>query len=135
MSNRVFLDASFWIAYRDERQELHAQAKGVLPRLFSERVMFVTTVPVICEVHAYFSRSRVKKRLVLDDLFNNPVVHVADVSVKDQAHALDLLRTQLDKDYSLCDALSFVIMRRLQLKRALTFDEHFRQFGEFEMIN
>ena len=67
MNDRVFLDASFWIAYRDERQELHAQAKAILPRLFRERGLFVTTLPVICEIHAYFSRSRPKKRLVLDD--------------------------------------------------------------------
>jgi predicted nucleic acid-binding protein len=135
MNNRVYLDASFWIAYRDERQDAHAQAKEILPRLFRERPLFVTTMPVVCEIHAYFSRSRVKKRLVLDDLFSNPVVQIEEVSPTDRQQALQLLRTQLDKEYSLCDALSFVVMRRLQLKRALAFDDHFRQFGGFEIIN
>jgi predicted nucleic acid-binding protein len=27
-----------------------------------------------------------------------------------------------------------VIMRRLNIKRAVAFDQHFRQFGEFEVI-
>ncbi len=134
MSGRIFLDASFWIAYRDERQEHHLQAKDILPRVFREHQAFVTTLPVVCEIHAYFSRSRVKKRVVLDDLFSNPVVHIAEVSAKDQNHALELLRAHLDKNYSLCDALSFVVMRRLKLERALAFDEHFRQFGEFQII-
>lgn len=135
MNSRVFLDASFWIAYRDERQEFHARAREILPRMFRERVLFVTTLPVICEVYAHFSRSRLKKRLVMDDLFDNPVVNIADVTVQDQQDALHLLRSHLDKSYSLCDAISFVLMRRLQVSRALAFDDHFRQFGEFEVLN
>lgn len=135
MSGQVFLDASFWIAYRDERQEFHLRAKEIIPRLFRERVLFVTTFPVICEIHAHFARSRLKKRLVLDDLFSNPVVHIEEVSAQDQREALDLLRAHQDKSYSLCDAASFVVMRRLEVGRALAFDEHFRQFGEFEIIN
>ncbi|MDB6057270.1 MAG: hypothetical protein JWO95_1114, partial [Verrucomicrobiales bacterium] len=39
-----------------------------------------------------------------------------------------------DKDYSLCDALSFVIIRRIGLRQAASFDKHFRQFGEFEVL-
>ena len=135
MNGRIFLDASFWIAYRDERQELHPQAKEILPRVFGERVMFVTTLPVVCEIHAHFSRSRPKKRMIMDDFYSNPVVTIAEVSSVDQQEALKLLRVQQDKNYSLCDATSFVVMRRLQLKRALAFDDHFRQFGEFEIIS
>jgi predicted nucleic acid-binding protein len=31
--------------------------------------------------------------------------------------------------------LSFVVMRRLEIKQVATFDEHFRQFGEFEVLS
>jgi predicted nucleic acid-binding protein len=135
MNNRVFLDASFWIAYRDERQELHPQAADILRRVFRERVLFVTTLPVVCEIQAYFSRSKTKKRVVLDDLFQNPVVELADLVPADQQQALEILRSNLDKAYSLCDALSFAVMRRQRVNRALAFDDHFRQFGEFELIS
>ena len=74
MSDRIFLDASFWIAYRDERQTLHDEAKRIFKEVFQHQVHFVTTLPVLCEIHAHFSRARIKKRAVLDDFFNNPVV-------------------------------------------------------------
>ena len=134
MNGRIFLDASFWIAYRDERQEQHTQAVELLQRAFRERARFFTTLPVICEIHANFARSRRKKRAVIDDFYSNPVVEIADVSARDQHDALDLLRTHHDKSCSLCDAISFVVMRRLKVARALVFDDHFRQFGEFEII-
>lgn len=134
MNRSVFLDASFWIAYRDERQEQHAQAATTLLRLFRERSFFVVTMPVVCEIHAHFSRSRIKKRVMLDDLFHNPIVTIADLTPADQDNALELLQTHYDKSYSLCDATSFVVMRRLGVTRAATFDNHFHQFGGFEIV-
>lgn len=133
MNDGIFLDASFWIAYRDERQEQHARAVELLRGAFRERARFFITLPVICEIHAHFARSRRKKRAVLDDFYSNPVVEIAQVSARDQSEALDLLRTHHDKSYSLCDAISFIVMRRLKVTRALVFDDHFRQFGGFEV--
>ena len=134
MSGEIFLDASFWIAYRDERQELHLQASRIIPRLLQEHRMFLTTLPVVCEIFAHFSRSKIKRRVVADDLFDNPIVIMAELSTTDQREALDLLRSQPDKSYSLCDALSFVLMRRREISRVLAFDDHFRQFGGFEIV-
>lgn len=43
--------------------------------------------------------------------------------------ALALLRRRLDKTYSLCDAVSFILMDEYRLDEALTTDHHFRQEG------
>ena len=45
------------------------------------------------------------------------------------AEALTLLKSQRDKSYSLCDAVSFVLMRREDTVDALTTDRHFEQAG------
>lgn len=135
MTGHVFLDASFWIAYRDERQTLHREAKRILSEVFRRRMKMVTTLPVLCEAHAHFSRSAKKKRMILQDFENNPLVHIEEVTHSDQQQAFEILNSQSDKSYSLCDALSFVVIRRLNLKQVLAFDDHFRQFGEFEIIS
>lgn len=44
-------------------------------------------------------------------------------------NALSLLQSQLDKTYSLCDAVSFVLMRERGILDALTTDRHFEQAG------
>jgi uncharacterized protein len=135
MMNYVFLDASFWVTYRDEDQARHMDAKRIVADLFRQRTHFTTTLPVICEIHAAFSRNRRKRALVLEDLWDNPVVKIEAVSRQDETAAIEILSANGDKTYSLCDALSFVVMRRLNIHRAISFDSHFRQFGEFEIIS
>ncbi len=131
---RVFLDASFWIAYRDTREAGHSAAEQKVRHLFQSRTIFVTTVPVFCEIHAYFARNRRRRQIVLKDFWRNPVVQIEDTAHADQMAALELLEKHQDKSYSFCDALSFVVMHRLGLNRVATCDEHFRQFGGFEVI-
>ncbi len=134
MTNHIFLDASFWIAYRNERQNCHREAIRILTEMAQRRTKFVTTLPVLCEIHAHFSRTP-KKKAILQDFESNPLVHIEEVTHADQQLAFKLLRQQTDKSYSLCDAVSFVVMQRLGLKQALAFDDHFRQFGEFEIFS
>ena len=134
MSNLVFLDASFWVAYREDGGAWQPEARRALYELFRQRTQFVTTLPVLCEIHAAFSRNRRVRGEVLRELFHNPLVAIEEISNQDQKLALGLLQSSQDKTYSLCDALSFVIMRRLNIRRAATFDKHFRQFGEFDII-
>lgn len=43
--------------------------------------------------------------------------------------ALALVRARQDKTYSLCDAVSFVLMRERGVNEALTTDKHFEQEG------
>jgi uncharacterized protein len=134
MDTRVFLDASFWIAYRNAREPGYVQAQAVLRRLFLARTRFVTTLPVFCEIQAYFSRHPGRRRTILADLWQNPVVQFENISSADQEAAIELLRQHQDKSFSLCDALSFVVMGRLGVKRVATFDGHFRQAGGFEIV-
>ena len=134
MESRVFLDASFWIAYRDSREPYHSRAKEALSRLFAQRVRFVTTVPVFCEIHAYFSRHGGRRKTILADFWKNPIVEFENTTYIDQEAAVNLLKRHEDKSFSFCDALSFVVMQRLKVCRVATFDEHFRQVGEFVII-
>jgi uncharacterized protein len=49
--------------------------------------------------------------------------------------ALDLLQARSDKTYSLCDAVSFVLMRERSVLEALTTDRHFEQEGFIRLLN
>ena len=132
---RVFLDASFWICLRDERELRHGQAAAVTRSLLEKRFQFVTTPLVFAETHAYFTRAPLRRQQILDDIEDNPVISCEPLAPADQRDAIRLLRQQRDKSYSFCDAVSFVLIRRLGLRQAVSFDEHFRQFGEFEVIS
>src|SRR5579862_3192832 len=134
MTNAVFLDASFWVVYRDPEELRQPLAHRVVAELFRQKAYLVTTLPVVCEIHAYFARRPLIRQTILKELCENPIVTLEEISHQDQNAARELLRVNDDKTYSLCDTLSFVVMRRLKIRRAITFDKHFRQFGEFEVI-
>jgi len=135
IDNRVFLDASFWIAYRNARETQYAAAQAAVRRLFQERTRFVITIPVFCEIHAFFSRHPGRRKMILADFWKNPVVEFEPVSHQDYERTVELLASHEDKEFSFCDALSFVVMKRLGIRRVATFDLHFRQIGGFEVVD
>jgi predicted nucleic acid-binding protein len=63
------------------------------------------------------------------DLIESELVEVIWVDRTLHQAALDLLRARADKTYSLCDAVSFVLMRAHGVTEALTTDRHFEQEG------
>ncbi len=62
-------------------------------------------------------------------LLEHSEVEVVWVNETLHREAIRLLEARLDKLYSLCDAVSFVLMRQRGLKEALTTDHHFQQEG------
>ena len=65
----------------------------------------------------------------LADLTDSPVVEVIWVDEALHREAVNLLEARMDKEWSLCDAVSFVLMRQRGLTEALTTDHHFEQAG------
>lgn len=63
------------------------------------------------------------------DLVANPDIQTVWVDEPLHHQAMALLRARLDKTYSLCDAVSFVLMRQHKVSQALTTDHHFEQEG------
>ena len=53
---------------------------------------------------------------------------------EEENRAKEILARHTDKDWSLCDAISFALMESRGVQLAFTFDRHFRQYGRFKMI-
>jgi predicted nucleic acid-binding protein len=134
MRGRIFMDSSFWILLRDDKEPGHRRVVDVMRRVLGERGELVVTEMVLAETHAYFCRSPFRSLQILDDFENNRAIHSEPVGPSDVREAIQLLRRQRDKTWSFCDAISFVVMRRLGIRKAASADRHFRQIGEFEVI-
>jgi len=74
-----------------------------------------------------FSRSTVLSYTL--ELLSNPNVEIVWITELTHREAMDLLLARKDKTYSLCDAVSFVLMRNRKMMEALTTDRHFEQEG------
>ena len=126
--NALFADSSFYIAAVNPHDALHAAAKTFLAR-FDGRL--ITTEFVLLEVGNWLSRSR--DRAVFVELARrlraDPSATVIAANHRLFEAGLLLYAQRPDKDWSLTDCISFVVMRRLRLKEALTADRHFEQAG------
>jgi predicted nucleic acid-binding protein len=60
---------------------------------------------------------------------HDPRIEVVAHSSELSAGAIRLFALRTDKDWSLTDCLSFVVMRRRNIREALTADNHFEQAG------
>lgn len=64
-----------------------------------------------------------------EDLLNSPTIRLVHVDEQLFLEAWDYFVQHHDQAYSLTDCVSFILMTRLGLRSALTFDHHFTQAG------
>ena len=65
---------------------------------------------------------------------DNPEIEVTWIDEGQHRTALRFLQGRLDKTYSLCDAVSFLLMRERAVIEALTTDRHFEQEGFVRLL-
>ncbi len=68
------------------------------------------------------------------DLLDNPDIEIVWVDEQLHREVMQLLMERQDKTYSLCDAVSFVLMRQRGMKQALTTDRHCEQEGFVRLL-
>jgi uncharacterized protein len=74
-----------------------------------------------------FSRSSALNFVV--DLMSSPDIETIWIDESIHRAAVELLIVRQDKTYSLCDAVSFILMHQRGVAEALTTDRHFEQEG------
>lgn len=124
----VFADTAFYIAFTNPHDDLHAVAANYAKGYFDE---ITTTEYVILELGNRLSRAEDKPAFLslLSEIQSDPATTMipADSSLLEKG--LDLFANRLDKDWSLTDCISFVVMREGGISEALTGDHHFEQAG------
>ena len=91
----------------------------------------VTTAWVLCEVANFMHRARDRGGFVRlwESLRDDATVRMIDSDRQLFEAGISLYAMRPDKDWSLTDCISFVVMEREKIKQALTADHHFEQAG------
>jgi predicted nucleic acid-binding protein len=131
----MFADAGYWIGIRNRDDVHHEDALGIARRIVREKIRLVVTPFIFAEVYAILSRNEIVRELFIRDVWENSTVLIEQTVLEDQQDAISLLKQWRDKTFSFTDALSFVVMNRLGIKRAISFDKHFQDYGQFEIIS
>lgn len=123
----VIIDTSGIVAAMNVRDTHHSEAKKSFLRAAQERRILVITNYVRAETHALLI-SRAGKETALRFLEDNSWV-IEWVTPEDERKAIELLTEYHDKAFSLTDATTFTVAKRLGIDTAIAFDRHFRQIG------
>jgi predicted nucleic acid-binding protein len=130
VARAVFLDSSAYFAIADRDDTSHQDARAILQRLAERRARLVTSSFVLAEAHALIL-NRLNRELAVR-FFHNLLqgsTTLIWVSADDVQQAGEIIDRYDDKDFSLTDATSFVVMKGLGITHAFTFDDHFSQYG------
>jgi predicted nucleic acid-binding protein len=124
----MLIDTSGLLCYHDRDQAEHAQAISLLEKPGRKLLHNYVLVEFVALAHA----RKLSRKPVLDFLsavLKHPLVESVWVDERVHREGMDLLRRRIDKGYSLCDAVSFNLMRKWGVDEALTTDHHFEQEG------
>ena len=128
---RLFGDSSAWLAFFDRRQPEHAALQRTVNALSRQNLVIYVTDYVIDEtITLILARVGHKSAVTCGEwLLRSPMVKLIRIDAGQWDEAWDLFRRYDDKDFSLTDCTSFVVMRQHHLVDAFTFDHHFEQMG------
>jgi predicted nucleic acid-binding protein len=129
----MLLDTSGLMCIFDGRERRHSAAV----ELYDHASGRFSHNYVLAEFVALAAARRAPRSLALE--FVEALLESSEVEflwIDEAIHrmAVDFLQTRLDKEWSLCDAVSFILMQRRSEIEALTTDHHFEQAGFVRLL-
>jgi predicted nucleic acid-binding protein len=135
---QLFVDTSGWACLLDPKQPFHQLAAAIYRSTRQAGQQAVTTNYIIAElVPLMSSRAKIPRVDIIDFVDKlKAAAHIRIIHVDDATddEAWQLLRARQDKEWSLVDCASFVLMKRLGIAEALTTDHHFEQAGFIRLL-
>ena len=132
---QIFVDTAAWVAAADSKDAAGSAVREARDQWLSSGGYLTTTDYVIDE-----TLTTIRFRLSLDaaeawwrQIDNSTRLRIELIDEMRRERARTLFFRYRDKEFSFTDCCSFVLMRELRIRRALTLDHHFRQMG-FEVI-
>jgi hypothetical protein len=132
MPDRTLVDTGALLTVANPRDEYHERAVALGRRFLAQGGRWVGTTLVLAELHGHLlhRRGAVTADEHLGRLLVDPAYEWVDATVEvvTEARARWLERFR-DQAFSLTDAVSFEVMRRMRLTTAYAFDHHFEIAG------
>lgn len=113
----------------------HTKAKTIRDRLLNSKKRFLITDYIILEIANSLCKRRWRTRSVklLNSIREIESIEVVEIDKKISEKAWDMYSARTDKEWSLTDCASFVVMKQYGIQEAFTNDHYFEQ-AEFAVL-
>lgn len=134
----IFIDTSGWGNLLDVSQPFHPIASTLYRLARQQHHQMVTTKYIVAELVALLaSPLRLPRKQTISFIQNlkaSPYVKIQHIDAEIDAQAWQLLSSREDKEWSLVDCSSFIVMSQSNILEALTNDHHFEQAGFVRLL-
>ena len=129
----MLIDTSGFLSLYDRKESLHEKAI----EFYDSAKIRLTTSYVLAEYTALAQVRGISRKQIIefsDQILDDDEIKIIWIDEDLHIKAVELLKNRTDKNYSLCDATSFVVMNENQISEALTTDKHFEQEGFIRLL-
>jgi uncharacterized protein len=129
----ILVDTGIWVASANPHDRLHGTATNLVHNSPDD---LVTTDYIVDESLTLLrSRRRPAAAIMLGErLFGGAITDIHHVEPNDVREAWQIFQQFRDKEWSFTDCVSYVVMQRLNIRTAYSFDHHFHQFGTVNVL-
>jgi predicted nucleic acid-binding protein len=130
--NKVFVDASAWVALFNIDDKFHVEAASFWRQLPFQKTTLLTNDYIMSETYTHLRRSRDGlKRAVLahETIVTSHLVELVSVNEDYRQQGWELFCQFTDKVMSFTDCVCFAMMHDLGLYQVFTFDQDFARAG------
>ena len=133
MDKSIFLDTSFVLAYVFKDDKYYSTSVKLQSELTRENVIVLTTDLILVEIANSLSKVKFRHEAVIAINNLQKAANILPISRSLFQDAWNLFEKRTDKEWGLTDCYSFTVMKKYDIKQALTTDKHFEQAG-FEIL-
>jgi predicted nucleic acid-binding protein len=131
----IFIDTSAFLALENRKDEYHKRALMFRDSLLESKESLVTSDYVLDESYTII-RLRAGHKIAVqfgEMIQATGLIEIKYLTKEILREAWHIFRSFSDKEFSFTDCTCFALMESLQIKTAFTFDDHFKQYGKFEI--
>jgi hypothetical protein len=130
----AFANTSFYLALLNPRDVNHARARRLAEQIRRRTVVSDFVLVEVGNAVAASPQGRDRFLILQGGLQRNPDVTIVPASRELLLRGVQRYEDRRDKQWSLTDCISFVLMEELELTEALTADRRFEQAGFVRLL-
>ena len=124
----IFVDTGAWFAIADKSDQLHKKATEHIKKLSENKAVLITSNLVVHETIMLLYRKLSKNAAIrfIDMIYNDENVEILQSNEVLEEKAYKTFKKYSDHNFSVVDCVPFVLMKEHAIKKAFTFDRHFK---------
>ena len=128
----IFVDTSFFVALVDTDDQFNGHA---LKFLRKNKAPLFSSSAIVLELGAYFAQQRFRSGFFASlNAIEKSKIEIVHVDEPLQRRAIAFFKARSDKDWSLADCISFLLMQERGIAADATSDAHFQQAGFIALL-